>query len=64
MIKLITNTEGPKNKPHLKELCRAKEVVCDFLYGENEYKSTGESLDRYFMTYGIAARMQHKIGCR
>ena len=48
----------PKNqrKSCLKELCRAREVVCDFLFGENEYQSSPESLDKYFMQYALIAR--------
>jgi len=30
--------------------------VCDFLVGDNEYGSTAESLDRYFLPFAIAAR--------
>ena len=46
----------PKNRGAcLKEICRAREVVCDFLFGDNEYSSTGESLDRYFMAFALAA---------
>ena len=40
----------------LKEIARAREVVCDFLVGDNEYGSTAESLDRYFLPFAIAAR--------
>lgn len=47
----------PKNKMRLRELCRAREVLCDFFFGENTYKSTGKSLERYFMVFAIAARM-------
>lgn len=48
----------PKNHgPRLRELCRAREVVCDFFFGENEYGSTPDSLDRYFLTFALAARL-------
>ena len=40
----------------LKEIARAREVVCDFLVGDNEYASTAESLDRYFLPFAMAAR--------
>ncbi len=40
----------------LREICRAREVFCDFLVGENEYLSDGESLDRYFLEFAMAAR--------
>jgi len=39
-----------------KEIARAREVVCDFLVGDNEYGSTAESLDRYFLPFAVAAR--------
>jgi len=39
-----------------KELCRAREVVCDFFLGDNVYGSTPESLDRYFLAFAKAAR--------
>ena len=40
----------------LKEIARAREVVCDFLVGDNEYGSTAESLDAYFLPFAMAAR--------
>lgn len=40
----------------LKEIARACEVVFDFLVGDNEYSSTAESLDRYFLPFAMAAR--------
>jgi len=39
-----------------REIARAREIVCDFLVGDNEYGSTAESLDRYFLPYAMAAR--------
>lgn len=46
----------PKHRGRRKEICRAREVVCDFFYGDNAYRSDGASLDRYFRSYAIAAR--------
>jgi hypothetical protein len=43
---------GPKRR----EICRAREVVCDFMVGDNEYGSSLESLDGYFMPFAMAAR--------
>ena len=40
----------------LKEITRAREIVCDFLVGDNEYGSTAESLDGYFLPFAMAAR--------
>jgi hypothetical protein len=42
--------------PRRREIARAREVVCDFLVGDNEYSSTAASLDTYFLSYAVAAR--------
>jgi len=39
-----------------REITRAREIVCDFLVGDNEYGSTAESLDGYFLPFAMAAR--------
>ena len=46
----------PKLAGRRKEICRAREVVCDFFYGDNEYGSNAASLDKYFRPYALAAR--------
>ena len=43
---------GPKRR----EICRAREVVADFIVGHNEYGSTARSLDAYFLPFAVAAR--------
>ncbi|MEX2375069.1 MAG: hypothetical protein WD942_05715 [Dehalococcoidia bacterium] len=45
-----------RRRHRLKEILRAREVVCDFLVGDNTYRSTGEALDKYFMAFALAAR--------
>ncbi len=42
--------------PRRREIARAREVVCDFLVGDNEYSSTAASLDAYFLPFALAAR--------
>lgn len=42
--------------PKLKEIARARELVCDFLAGDNEYHSDEKFLNDYFMQFAIAAR--------
>ena len=39
----------------LREICRARELLLDFLVGPNHYRSTEKSLQRYFDAFGIAA---------
>ena len=46
----------PRLRGRLREPCRAREVVCDFFVGDNVYRSTPESLDRYFLAFARAAR--------
>ena len=43
-------------KKSLKELCRARDVICDYFLGKNEYGSTPESISKYFYHYALAAR--------
>jgi len=33
------------------EIGRAREIVCDFLAGDNEYESSAASLDAYFLPF-------------
>ena len=42
--------------PRRREIARAREVVCDFLVGDNVYGSTAASLEGWFMAYAVAAR--------
>jgi hypothetical protein len=46
----------PRLRGRRREICRVREIVCDYFVGENNYRSTPESLDRYFMPYAKAAR--------
>ena len=40
----------------LREIARAREVFVDFVEGSNQYRSTGDSLQRYFDAYAVASR--------
>jgi len=40
----------------LREITRAREVVCDYLVGDNVYGSSPESLDAWFLPFAMAAR--------
>ena len=42
--------------PRLREIARTREVVCDFLVGDNDYGSTAETLEGYFMAFALASR--------
>ena len=43
-------------RTRLREILRAREVVCDFFYGENVYQSIPEELESYFANFALAAR--------
>ena len=47
----------PRLRTRLREIMRAREVVCDYFFGDNEYGSTAESLDSYFLQFAMAARL-------
>ena len=40
----------------LKELVRGREVLADWFYGNNIYKSSPENLEKYFYYFAYAAR--------
>lgn len=39
-----------------REIARAREVVVDFLIGGNDYRSSAEALDQYFLVFAAAVR--------
>lgn len=44
-------------KNRAKEIARMREVICDFFYSGNEYRSSLSSLDNYFLHFALAARL-------
>lgn len=56
-LELFDLTVGdPRWRMRLKEICRAREIFCDIVFGENQYQTTLEDLDQYFTQFAIAAR--------
>jgi hypothetical protein len=43
-------------RDRLREITRARELVCDYLFGDNVYGSSAESLDAWFLPFAMAAR--------
>lgn len=43
-------------KHRLKEIARARELLCDAWFGGKEYASDLEGLDRYFFNFALIAR--------
>lgn len=52
----LTVADPKKSLSERKEILRAREALCDFWWGENEYKSSAENLEKYFFVFAIAAR--------
>ena len=52
----LTITDPRLTGPRRQEVARARELVCDYLVGDNAYGSTGEGLDAWFLTFAVAAR--------
>jgi hypothetical protein len=46
----------PRWRDRLRELARARELLCDAALGGHEYGATLEDLDRYFLAFAVAAR--------
>ncbi len=42
----------------LKEIARARELLCDAIEGGREYHSTLEDLDRYFFYFAVKAQIE------
>jgi len=51
--------KDPKNKNRLKELFRLREILLDYFYGKNEYKTSDKFLNKYFYDFNYAARKNH-----
>jgi hypothetical protein len=41
-----------------REIARARELVCDFLVGDNVHRSSEQSLDGWFLPFAVAARRE------
>jgi len=51
--------QDPRWRRRLKELVRARELLCDAFFGGVQYGSSLNDLERYFFTFALAARMHH-----
>jgi hypothetical protein len=53
----LTINDG-KNIRRLKEIVRVREVLADYFYSKNEYRSTDKSWRNYFYAFNFAARLK------
>ena len=52
----LADLQRRQARARLREVARAREVVVDFLAGQNQYGSTARSLQKYFDAFALAAR--------
>ena len=45
-------------RKRLKEIARARELFCDTVFGEKEFGTNLEDIDRYFFYFALAARQK------
>jgi len=55
---LMFTIADPKNKKRLSELCRLKEVLVDYFFGENQYYCTDEFFQKYFLNFNYMAALE------
>jgi hypothetical protein len=48
----------PRWRERLREIARARELLCDAAAGGGDYGTSLEALDRYFLAFAVAARAQ------
>ncbi len=46
----------PRWRSRLREIARARELLCDAASGGSEYGTRLDDLDRYFLAFAVAAR--------
>lgn len=51
----------PRWKKRLKEITRAREVLCSIFYGNNPYNVSFKKLDKYFYEFAYAARLNRPL---
>ena len=60
-LELLDLTLGdPRWRDRLREIARARELLCDAAAGGREYGTTLEDLDRYFLAFAVAARRSRR----
>ena len=59
VLELIDFTiADPKNRKRLKEVVRARELLIDHFMFKNEWNTTEESWEKYFLQYNYAAAIK------
>ena len=61
-LELIDLTIQDKRfKSSLKEILRAREVLCDIIFGDNKYNTSLEDLNKYFFNFALLHQLKKHI---
>lgn len=52
--------EDPKNKKHLKELCKLREFLVDYFINNNNYRSSGGQWNDYFYIFAYVSAINRE----
>ena len=55
---LYLTVEDPKNKGRLREILRTREALIDFFVYDNEYNTTVEQWQKYFLQFNYSAALR------
>ena len=50
----------PRHRRRLKEMTRLREVLLDFFFGRNEFRSTEKSWRNYFFSFAYASALEKR----
>ncbi|NGX50008.1 MAG: hypothetical protein K940chlam5_01618 [Candidatus Anoxychlamydiales bacterium] len=58
-LELIDLTiQDKKRKNNIKEILRVREVFCDIIFGENQYNTSLDDLNKYFFYFALLHQLQ------
>ena len=56
LLDLTIDATPKENRSKLKELCRAREEICDYFFADNEFHSSPEQIMKYYDAFALAAQ--------
>ena len=56
LLDLTIDATSKDNRSKLKELCRAREEICDFFLADNKLRSSPEQIMKYYDAFALAAQ--------
>ena len=56
LLDLTIDAASKNSQSRLKELCRAREEICDFFLADNKLRSSPEQIMKYYDAFALAAQ--------